>query len=97
MNIPVLPPPGGELPKLLLPTIGLIILLVSAIPIHYADKATLKQNWAAAKTGMLLNIFCSFAFMALRIFEWHTFSFKWNTQLTEQVVTAPVRQSKIAD
>jgi cytochrome c oxidase subunit III len=86
MNVPVWPPPGSELNRPVLPTIGLVILLLSVYPTYVASEAVVKGEWLTAKIGMVLNILCALLFLILRIVEWRSLNFRWDTNAYGSIV-----------
>jgi cytochrome c oxidase subunit I+III len=80
------PPPGSNTQGLLLPAINLLILVVSCIPMHVADKAILRSDWETAAKGMWANVALGFVALAIQIYLWSRFEFSWYANLYGSVI-----------
>ena len=79
LRLDVFPPPGDQFPHLMLPTLSLIALILSVPPAYFASKAAKENNRAGMIRNLALNlVFAAIAFV-LRIFEWHSLNFNWQT------------------
>jgi cytochrome c oxidase subunit III len=73
------PPPGTDTQGLLLPTLNLLLLGTSTIPMHIADKAVLKCEWRTTMIGMVVCILMGIAALALQVYIWSRFNFSWHS------------------
>jgi len=71
------PPPGIPMPGLLVPTINLVIMIVSCIPLYFGSEAAIRNDRRGMQIGMLLNIALALISIALRAMEWSVFNFRW--------------------
>jgi cytochrome c oxidase subunit 1/cytochrome c oxidase subunit I+III len=72
------PPSGVEKPSLLLPTISLVVLLLSAIPATIADKAILKGNIKGMRQGYLLSFILGVVFVVLQVVYYLNLPHTWH-------------------
>ena len=79
LRIDVWPPPGDQFPHLVLPTIALLFLILSAVPSYYASQAAKKNNRRGMIINLALNLLFAAVFFVLRIIEWHSLNFNWQT------------------
>jgi len=88
LRMDVWPPPGDQYPHLLLPTLSLIALLISA-PFSYLASEAAKRN---DRAGMIRNLVLNLVFAAicftLRIFEWRSLNFNWQADAQGSYVWA---------
>jgi cytochrome c oxidase subunit III len=80
------PPPGNNVPSLVLPTVNVVILLLSCIPMHIADKAVLKCEWRPTIIATAITIAMGGVYLALRFVEWRRFDFAWDTNIYGSIV-----------
>jgi len=80
------PPPGNNIPALWIPTINVIVLLISTVPMHIGDKAVLKKNWPTAIIATAISVVLGFVYLALRIVVWRQFNFAWDSNLYGSIV-----------
>jgi cytochrome c oxidase subunit I+III len=71
------PPPTAQLPGLTIPTVMLVLLLVSVIPMYIADEAALEEKYGTTITWFCLGAVLCMAAVALRWFEIGALNFKW--------------------
>lgn len=88
LRVDVWPPPGDQYPHLLLPTLGLIALILSALPAYWASKAAKKDDRAGVILNMLLNLLLAAVFFTLRVIEWHSLNFNWQADVQGSYVWA---------
>jgi len=81
VNFAVWPPPGIENPELVLPTIGLVVLILSCIPMLWSDKASRAGNRKAVLWGLVINAGMALIFLAIRWREFLALNYKWNTNI----------------
>ena len=79
LSVDVWPPPGVQLPHRLLPTISLIILVVSCLGSYWASEAAKKDDRAGVIRGLVLNLALAAAAMAVRAMAWSSWNFTWRT------------------
>ena len=77
LRVDAWPPPGDQLPHLLLPTLALIPLILSALASYWASEAAKKNNRRGMILGMLLNLVLAGVFFVMRLYEWHSLNFNW--------------------
>lgn len=75
------PPPNEEKPHWVLPTVGLILLLLSVPPIWWSGKGIEERNRRKAMIGLLLNLVLAAAFLITRWAELVRLDFKWTTDV----------------
>ena len=81
------PPPHSDSPPylfdpepgLLLPTINLVVLLVSVLPMAYADLAARRLDRSAVRIGLILMIVFGAAAIVLRFYEYRSLYWKWDS------------------
>ena len=88
LQVDVWPPPGDQFPHLLLPTLALIPLLLSAIGSYWASESAKKNDKRGMALGLALNLVLAAAFLVMRIFEWHSFNFSYKADLFGSYVWA---------
>jgi heme/copper-type cytochrome/quinol oxidase subunit 3 len=79
LSYDVWPPPGVQLPVVLIPTLAWIPLLLSAGGSYYASEAAKKGNRAGMILGLSANLLPALIFMAMRGYSWWTWNFNWKT------------------
>ena len=72
------PPSGVEKPGLLLPTLSLIVLLVSCIPTTIADKAILKGNVKGMRQGYLIGLILGLVYVVLQVVYYLNLPHTWH-------------------
>jgi cytochrome c oxidase subunit 3 len=65
-------------PDLAVPTINLVVILLSAIPMALVDKACLKRKSIVVKLGLVLCIVLGIIAIILRFQEFHALKFRWD-------------------
>jgi heme/copper-type cytochrome/quinol oxidase subunit 3 len=88
LRMDVWPPPGDQFPHLLLPTLALIPLIGSAFGSYWASVAAKKNDRRGMIGGMLLNIVLAVVCLAMRLVEWHSLNFNWQTDAMGSYVWA---------
>lgn len=83
-NFNLWPPPRAESPvgygtepKLLIPTINLILLILSCAPAYWVDRSARRDNRLATQVGLLVCVGLGLATIVLRWFEFPALRFKW--------------------
>jgi cytochrome c oxidase subunit 3 len=64
-------------PSLLVGTSNLILILLSCVPMYWADRSARRGNKGAAQIGLLICIAFGLGAIALRCFEFPAMRFKW--------------------
>ena len=77
LSTDVWPPPGTSYPGLLLPSIGLVLLILSCWPAHAATEAAIRNDVGGVKRNLLLNLALAVAALVLRLIEWRSLNFNW--------------------
>ena len=88
LRMDVWPPPGDQYPHLLLPTLSLIALVISAPFSYFASKAAKRNDRAGMIRNMALNLVFAAICFILRIFEWHSLNFNWQADAQGSYVWA---------
>jgi cytochrome c oxidase subunit III len=88
LRVDVWPPPGDQLPHLVLPTLALIPLLLSAIPAYWASQAAKRNDRGAVIRNMILNLVLAVIFFIMRVMEWRTLNFNWQADAQGSYVWA---------
>ena len=73
-------------PDWFLPSINLLILLVSVIPMVWVDRACLKRNAGAVKIGMVACVGLGLVVIGLRFLEFKSLHFQWNENAYASIV-----------
>lgn len=77
LRVDVWPPPGDQFPRVLLPTLALIPLFLSAIGSYWASESAKKNDRRGMLLGLGLNLVLAAAFFVMRLFEWHSFNYSY--------------------
>lgn len=88
LSVDVWPPPGIQFPRLTLPTIALIPLVLSCAGSYLASEAAKRNDRRGMLLGMLLNITLATTFLVLRAIEWRSFNFTWESDAHGSLVWA---------
>lgn len=87
-RLPDWPPPGVKPPALLWPTVNLLVLVASAVPIRWADKAAQRGDRAAVQMGLAAGIVLGLVFLAGRVAIWRAFEFNYASHAYGSIVYA---------
>jgi cytochrome c oxidase subunit I+III len=79
LRVDAWPPPGDQLPDIWLLTLALIPLILSAGAAYWATEAAKKNDRAGMIWGMASNLVLAMAAFVMRIFEWHSLNFNWQS------------------
>lgn len=80
-------PQGGiEPPKLLLPTINTVVLVISSLVIHWADTGIRRGDKQRLKWGMLVASILAAVFLTLKVVEYSGVEYKWDTNAYGSIV-----------
>jgi cytochrome c oxidase subunit 3 len=77
LSVDVWPPPGVQLPDVVLPTLALIPLAASCAGSYWASEAAKKGHRCGMIVGLTLNLGLASVFLILRALEWKTLNFTW--------------------
>src|SRR5256885_8103499 len=80
------PPATVPKPDMLLPTVNLVLLILSGIPALYADIAARKENLNGARIAMLLFILMGIAFIVIRFVVMANIGYKWSDHAFGSIV-----------
>lgn len=81
LRMDVWPPPGDQFPHRLLPTLTLIPLILSCAGTYWASEAAKKNDRSGMIGGLLLNLVLACIALYMRIVEWHSLNFNWQTDI----------------
>ncbi len=88
LRVDIWPPPGVQLPHLVLPSIALLPMLVSCYGSYWASEGAKKDDRGVMLVGLLVNIVFGAVYLVLRGVEWHNFNFGWTTDVHGSIVWA---------
>jgi len=83
------PPPRTDapvLPNLLVPTVNLMVLLVSLLPMIWVDQSARRGDKPAVKIGLVVTIALGVASILLRWFEFPSMQYRWDSNVYGSVV-----------
>lgn len=80
------PPAGVEPPKLLLPTINTLILLVSSGFVHMADRGIRRGDQRRLKIGLGVAIPLALAFLVIKVVEYSSVPYRWDSHVYGSIV-----------
>jgi heme/copper-type cytochrome/quinol oxidase subunit 3 len=73
------PPPPIELPDLLVPTINLVVMLLSIIPMYLASRAARRLDTRRLLIWTIVCVAFGLIFITLRVFEFYALNVSWDT------------------
>lgn len=79
MGHPEWPPAGVEEPELLLPTINTFILLLSSIPMYFADKGIAEGKQWPLKIGLIVSTVLAIIFLWIKGVEYSHLEYDWTS------------------
>jgi cytochrome c oxidase subunit III len=80
-------PLGGiKQPDMLLPVINLVVLTVSSIPVHFADKGIQEGNVRRLKIGLSMGFVLGVIFLVLKVVEYGGYDYNWSTNAYGSIV-----------
>ena len=83
------PPRPASAPALLLPTIGMIMLLVKCVPMLLASKAAQRMDFGATRLWLVVTTLFALVTVAIRWFEFkHSLNVRWDTNAYGSVLWA---------
>lgn len=80
------PPPGTDPPKLLLPTINTLVLLLSSLVLHWADTGIRAGKQRRLAWGLLGAAVLGAVFLVLKVVEYSSVTYKWDTHAYGSIV-----------
>ena len=83
---PVWPPPRTAVPDLLLPTVNMLLLLVSVVPMYWVDRAARRKERRAVQIGLGLCVVLGLGLSVLRGFEFGAVHTRWDSHAYGSVV-----------
>jgi cytochrome c oxidase subunit 3 len=86
--MPAWPPPGADMPSLLWPTLNLVVLALSIVPMRIADKAAEHHERRPVQLGLLAGIALGLLFLAGQILVWRSFTFDYASHVYGSIVYA---------
>jgi heme/copper-type cytochrome/quinol oxidase subunit 3 len=89
-NFPEWPPPRTPVPDLVLPTIGLVVMVLSTIPMWFADKAARRFDKATVILWLSVASAVGVALLVIRGFEFGSLNTRWDDNAYGSVVWAIV-------
>lgn len=78
-NFPSWPPERDQLPSLVVPTINLVVMLVSIAPAWLADRASRRLERGPARRWTIVGVVFGIAILVLRWFEFTSLGVRWDT------------------
>ena len=82
-HIPVLYNTAPDLP---VPSINLLLLCLSIVPMIWADRACLKRDVRAVKWGLVLCVLLGLIVIAIRFYEFKSLHFTWDENAYASVI-----------
>lgn len=86
LSVDVWPPPGTQLPDVVLPSFALIPLIASCAGSYWASEAAKKASRGGMITGLVLNLALAIVFLCMRAVEWRSFTFTWSSDVHGSIV-----------
>ena len=80
------PPATVPKPDMPLPTINLLLLIVSGIPALYADAAARREDLTGVRVGMVLFILMGIIFIVIRFVNLANLGYKWSDHAFGSIV-----------
>lgn len=86
VGAPVWPPDGIAPPDLLLPSINAGILLLSSLPVWWADRGIQKGDTGRLKLGLAVGFLMGVVFLVLKYIEYSGNDYSWSTNAYGSIV-----------
>jgi heme/copper-type cytochrome/quinol oxidase subunit 3 len=80
------PPIGVVTPGVWLATLGVVLLVVSCLPTHWASKAAHANDTRGVRRNLAANLALSVAFIVIRFVEFGRLGFSWDTHVYGSMV-----------
>jgi heme/copper-type cytochrome/quinol oxidase subunit 3 len=84
--LPAWPPPGAGLPPLGWGALNLLLLALSAVPMHWADKAAEHDDRRGVQVWLIVGSLLGLAFLAGQILIWRSFTFDYASHAYGSIV-----------
>jgi len=78
-NFPQWPPPGTARPDLLIPSINLVLLLSTMIPMIAVGRASRREDVAAVRRNLVIATVLTLGVLVLRGFEFAAINTRWDS------------------
>ena len=89
-NFPEWPPPRTPVPSLLAPTIGVVLMLLSNVPMQLSARAAKRFDRGAVTTWLIVTSLFGVAFLIVRVFEFGALHTRWDSDAYGSVAWAIV-------
>jgi heme/copper-type cytochrome/quinol oxidase subunit 3 len=73
------PMEGISKPSLVLPSIGAVVLVISSVPMAWADASIKRGNVRNLMVGLALSFLLGVAFLTLKFVEYSGYDYSWTT------------------
>jgi cytochrome c oxidase subunit III len=78
-NFATWPPQHVYRPGLVIPTIQVLVMLLSILPMRWVDRATYRMDLRTVRTGLLICSLLILVMCVLRIYEFRALKVRWDT------------------
>jgi len=78
-NFATWPPQHVYRPGLVIPTIQVLVMLLSIVPMRWVDRATYRMDLRTVRTGLLICSLLILVMCVLRIYEFRALKVRWDT------------------
>jgi cytochrome c oxidase subunit III len=78
-NFATWPPQHVYRPGLVIPTIQILVMLLSILPMRWVDRATYRMDLRTVRTGLLICSLLILVMCVLRIYEFRALKVRWDT------------------
>ena len=85
-HAPEWPPGGVEPPKLMMPTVATVILIISSGFLHWGDTGIRKGDSRRLSIGMLVAALLGVVFLVLKAIEYSQKSYRWDSHVYGSIV-----------
>ncbi len=89
-NFPEWPPPRTPVPDLLAPTIGVVLMLASIIPMRLVSRAAKQLDRGRVRMWLMVSCVFGLAFLVVRYFEFAALNTQWDSDAYGSVAWAVV-------
>ena len=80
------PPPPTQLPDLFVPTVNLLVMLASVVPMYFVERAAKRLDVRAVKIRQVVTDLFGIAFVSIRFFEFKALNVYWDTNAYGSIV-----------
>lgn len=77
-RVDVYPTLQKALPSLTVPTVNLVVILLSVLPMAWVDRSCLQRRTWAVKIGLVACVFFGILAVVLRFYEFQALQFRWD-------------------